>query len=101
MTRTTARRCKRLDAHDRLGDKGCLVVGVLDRLQADSRPVGKAVGVGGAVADGKDVGQAGATRAIDQHAVAALSPCGEQRLDGGDDPDADDHHLGRENFSVD
>ena len=37
-------------AGDGFCDERCLVVGVLDRLQPDRRPVGKAIGVGGAVA---------------------------------------------------
>ncbi|EEF21928.1 conserved hypothetical protein, partial [Ricinus communis] len=88
-------RCRRSSSRD-----AGLVVGVLDRFEADRRVGGIAVHVQRAVADRKDVRQAGAGLCIDEHAVAARGPGREQRLDGGQDADADNGHVGRDHFAA-
>ncbi len=53
-----------------------------------------------AVADREDVRQARSAVAVDRHAVAALGARRDQRLDGRDDPDTDDHHLSLQHLAV-
>jgi hypothetical protein len=87
-------------AGDRLGDGRRLIVGVLDRFEPDVCAIGKAIGVERAIADREDIGQVGAALRIDRDAVAAFGPGIDQRLDGGDDADADDHHFGRQHLAI-
>ncbi len=66
---------------------------VLDAFEPDHIAPGKAIRMGGAVADRKDVGQHRAAVFVDVDLVGARNPGGDQRADGRNDADADHHHL--------
>ena len=56
------------------GGGGRLIVGVLDRFEPDPGAAGEAVRVRRAIADRKDVGEAGPAKIVDVDAVAARGP---------------------------
>src|SRR3546814_15778679 len=53
-----------------------------------------------AVADRVDVGQTGLAQTVDEHPVAARGARCDQRLDRGNDADADDDEVGGDDFAV-
>ena len=89
----------RLVAADALGDDIGLIVGILHRFQPDDRTLGKVVLVRGAVADRINVSQAGLAMMVDQHAVAAMRARLDKRRDCGNDADADDDEVGKNDLA--
>ena len=56
--------------------------------------------MGRAIADRKHIGQRGAALRIDVHTIAARCTRHQQRTDGGDDADADDGHVRRQDRAI-
>ena len=87
-------------AADRLGHAGCLIVGVLHRFDPHHGASGIIAGKRRTIAHRIDIGQRSAAELVDIDAVAARRAGHDQRADGGDDADPDDHRISRDDAAV-